>query len=293
MTATLPGSAVPPPSPNGAAPLLRAIDVSVRFGGLKALSNVEVSVPAATIVGLVGPNGAGKSTLFGVLSGLQRPNTGQVFLKGEDVTKMSPQGRARRGLARTFQQPELYMGLTVREHLVLAHRVRYQRSRLWKDMFTAACLRRPDKTETDRVSGILELLSLTPFANQLADSLPLGTSRLVEVGRALAVAPSLILLDEPLAGLDAHEAERLAAALVRTVEEEKVSLLLVEHDVGMVLSLSSHIYVLDFGSLIAQGPPETVRTDPAVRAAYLGDEDATAESRTSIAHEGTQHEGES
>ncbi|HUZ10842.1 MAG TPA: ABC transporter ATP-binding protein [Acidimicrobiales bacterium] len=266
-------------------PLLSATDISVRFGGLKALSGVDVAVPSGTIVGLVGPNGAGKSTLFGVLSGLLRPNSGRVFLAGEDVTKASPQSRARRGLARTFQQPELFMGLTVREHLVLAHRVRHFRSRLWKDMFTAASLRRPDKAENDRVDGLLELLLLTRFAYQLADSLPLGTSRLVEVGRALAASPSVILLDEPLAGLDAHEAERLAAALRRTVDEEKVSLLLVEHDVAMVLSLSSHIYVLDFGSLIAQGSPEQVRIDPAVRAAYLGDEDNVAEGRTST-HEG-------
>jgi len=269
----------------GSGPLLIAKDVSVRFGGLRALSNVSIEVPAATIVGLVGPNGAGKSTLFGVLSGLQRPNTGQVVLAGEDVTRASPQSRAKRGLARTFQQPELFMGLTVREHLVLAHRVRHARSRLWKDMFLAGSLRRPDKEEEARVDGLLDLLLLTPFAHQLADSLPLGTSRLVEVGRALAVGPTVILLDEPLAGLDAHEAERLAGALKRTVEEEKVALLLVEHDVGMVLALSSHIYVLDFGSLIAQGAPEQVRTDPAVRAAYLGDEDTVAEGRTST-HEG-------
>ena len=282
MTAT--ASTTPPAAPP---PLLGATDISVRFGGLKALSGVDVAVPAGTIVGLVGPNGAGKSTLFGVLSGLLRPNTGRVVLAGEDVTKASPQSRARRGLARTFQQPELFMGLTVREHLVLAHRVRHSRSRLWKDMLTGASIRKPDKVENERVDGLLELLLLTGFANQLADSLPLGTSRLVEVGRALASSPSVILLDEPLAGLDAHEAERLASALRRTVDEEKVSLLLVEHDVAMVLNLSSHIYVLDFGSLIAQGTPEQVRTDPAVRAAYLGDEDTVAAGRTSTHEEGS------
>jgi ABC-type branched-subunit amino acid transport system ATPase component len=285
VTVTADQPAAAPSEDDGSTPLIRATDVSVRFGGLRALSNVSVDVPAATITGLVGPNGAGKSTLFGVLSGLQRPNTGQVFLNGVEVTRASPQARARRGLARTFQQPELFMGLTVREHLVLAHRVRYARSRLWKDMFTAGSLRRPDQAEQERVDGLLDLLLLTPFSDQLADSLPLGTSRLVEVGRALAVGPKVILLDEPLAGLDAHEAERLAGALKRTVEGEKVALLLVEHDVGMVLSLSSHIYVLDFGSLIAQGSPEHVRTDPAVRAAYLGDEDSVAEGRTST-HEG-------
>ncbi len=271
------------PTPVGSNPsaLLAATDVSVRFGGIAALSNVDVAVPPASIIGLVGPNGAGKSTLFAVLSGLLRPNTGTVYLKGKDVSRSSPQARARRGLARTFQQPELYMGLTVREHLVLAYRVRHARSRLWKDMFLAGSLRRPDRAERDRVDNLLELLLLTPFANQLADTLPLGTSRLVEVGRALAVGPSVILLDEPLAGLDVREAERLSAALRRTVSEEKVSLLLVEHDVGMVLSLSSHIYVLDFGIVIAAGAPDHVRTNPAVQAAYLGDEDVLAAGRMS------------
>jgi branched-chain amino acid transport system ATP-binding protein len=270
---------------DGSTPLLKATDVSVRFGGLKALSDVEVAVPSASIIGLVGPNGAGKSTLFGVLSGLQRPNSGRIFLAGHDITRMTPNARARLGLARTFQQPELFMGLTVREHMVLAYRVRYSRSRLWKDMLTGASLRRPEKAENERVDGLLTLLSLESFADQLADSLPLGTSRLVEVGRALAAAPAVILLDEPLAGLDAHEAGRLAAALRRTVKEEKVSLLLVEHDVGMVLDLSSHIYVLDFGMLIAQGPPDHIRNDPAVRAAYLGDDDSVNEGRLSTHEE--------
>ena len=161
----------------------------------------------------------------------------------------------------------------MREHLVLAYRVRHDRSRLWKDVFTAGCLKRPDPAETERVDWLLELLSLNEVAHHAVRVLPLGTSRLVEVGRALATAPAIVLLDEPSAGLDGHETERLSGALRRTVEEEKVSLLLVEHDVGMVLSLSSEIYVLDFGSVIAQGPPAEIRDNPEVRAAYLGDED--------------------
>jgi ABC-type branched-subunit amino acid transport system ATPase component len=253
--------------------VLKASNVTVRFGGLTALSKVDISIPAGALVGLVGPNGAGKTTLFGVMSGLLRPNTGRVDLLGTDVTKASSENRARLGLARTFQQPELFLDLTVREHLVLAYRVRHCPNRLWKDVFTAGCLKRPDPTETERVDSLLELLSLDEVAHQAARVLPLGTSRLVEVGRALATAPAIVLLDEPSAGLDGHETERLSAALRRTVIEEKVSLLLVEHDVAMVLSLSSEIYVLDFGSVIAQGPPEEIREDPQVRAAYLGDED--------------------
>jgi ABC-type branched-subunit amino acid transport system ATPase component len=260
---------------NGTAPpaVLSAQGVTVRFGGLTALSEVDISIPAGALVGLVGPNGAGKTTLFGVMSGILHPNTGRVKLLGADVTKSSPESRARLGLARTFQQPELFLDLTVREHLVLAYRVRHSRSRLWKDLFTAGCLKRPDPAETTRVDSLLELLSLNEMAHLPVRVLPLGTSRLVEVGRALATAPAIVLLDEPSAGLDGHETERLSGALRRTVMEEKVSLLLVEHDVGMVLSLCGEIYVLDFGSVIAQGPPAEIRDNPEVRAAYLGDED--------------------
>jgi branched-chain amino acid transport system ATP-binding protein len=253
------------------APLLEARDVVVRFGGLTALAGVDISVPSGALIGLVGPNGAGKSTLFGVCSGLQRPNQGSVSLSGEDVTDASPQARARLGLARTFQQPEMFLGLTVRQHLTLAYRVDKQRSRLWKDMFNGGAWRRPDKEETERVDMLLELLSLTSIADSLVDTLPLGTTRLVEVGRALANGPKVVLLDEPLSGLDANEAAQLAAALTRTVANEGTSLLLVEHDVGMVLSMCSHIFVLDFGQLIAEGSPDSVRNNAAVKAAYLGD----------------------
>jgi ABC-type branched-subunit amino acid transport system ATPase component len=264
-----------PLAANGTGPpaVLSAHGVTVRFGGLTALSEVDISIPAGALVGLVGPNGAGKTTLFGVMSGLLHPNKGHVNLLGTDVTKATCETRARLGLARTFQQPELFLDLTVREHLVLAYRVRHYRSRLWKDVFTAGCLKRPDPAETARVDSLLELLSLNEVAHQLVRVLPLGTSRLVEVGRALATAPAIVLLDEPSAGLDRHETEHLSVALRRTVMEEKVSLLLVEHDVAMVLSLTSEIYVLDFGSVIAQGPPAEIRENPEVRAAYLGDED--------------------
>jgi ABC-type branched-subunit amino acid transport system ATPase component len=251
--------------------VFEARDVVVRFGGLTALSSVSVSVPPASLIGLVGPNGAGKSTLFAVCSGLLKPDAGRVILRGEDVTRSSPQDRARRGLARTFQQPELFMGLTTRQHLVLAYRSRHSRARLWRDMFTGASLRKPSADETERVDSLLELLSLTQVADAQVDGLPLGTTRLVEVGRALATSPSVVLLDEPSAGLDHRETAQLSDALSRTVANERISMLLVEHDVAMVLGLSSHVFVLDFGELLAQGPPEVIRNDPKVKAAYLGD----------------------
>ena len=206
-------------SPTAEAPtdaVLTATGITVRFGGLAALSDVSIEVPPGTIVGLVGPNGAGKSTMFAVLSGLLRPASGRVLLHGDDVTTASPQLRARRGLARTFQQPELFMGLTVREHVVLAHRVRYSRQRLWRDMIDPRSLRPASKDENERVDGILELLNLTRVAKSSVGALPLGTSRLVEVARALATRPDVMLLDEPLSGLDLRESENARFSLSAT-----------------------------------------------------------------------------
>jgi ABC-type branched-subunit amino acid transport system ATPase component len=257
---------------------LSATGVTVRFGGLVALADVSIDVLPGTIVGLVGPNGAGKSTLFGVLSGLLRPASGRVFIGGLDVTGVNPQSRARLGLARTFQQPELFMGLSVRDHLVLGHRVHYERRRFWSDLVNFRAIFPPSTFETEKVDGLLELLGLTRIANTPVAVLPLGLSRLVEVGRALATCPTVVLLDEPLSGLDYRATENLIAVFERVVanSDDGLSLLMVEHDVASVLSLSSNIFVLDFGQLIAQGTPYEIRANAAVRSAYLGDEDAAS-----------------
>lgn len=254
-------------------PALVASGVTVRFGGVMALSDVALAVEPGSIAGLVGPNGAGKSTLLAVLSGLLRPNAGQVWLRGEDVTNVSARSRANRGLARTFQQPELFMGLSVRDHLVLAHRARVARSRLWRDMLDPRCLFPPSRAEDERVDGLLEDLRLTRVANAPVAALPLGIVRLVEVGRALASDPHVLLLDEPLSGLDIKASENLLSVFRRIVEQDDghLSLVIVEHDVAAVLALSNKVFVLNFGERIAAGTPEQVRNDPAVRAAYLGD----------------------
>ena len=254
-------------------PALEASEVTVTFGGLKALSEVSLEVPPASIVGLVGPNGAGKSTLLAVLSGLLRPDRGRVSLRGVDVTNASIRSRAARGLARTFQRPELFMGLTVREHLVLAHRARVSPHRLWRDMLDPRSLLPPSKAEDEQVDGLLELLRITRVAKAPVAALPLGVVRLVEVGRALASDPSVLLLDEPLSGLDMSGSENLLDVFRRIVahSEHDLSLVIVEHDVAAVLALSNSVVVLDFGERIAVGTPEEIRNDPAVRTAYLGD----------------------
>ena len=211
--------------------------------------------------------------MLGVLSGLLRPNGGRVWLLGEDITNASPQNRAKRGLARTFQQPELFMGLTVREHLVLAHRVRNSRSRLWRDMLDPRSVFFSSSSENLRVDQLLDVLRLTTVSKAPVASLPLGICRLVEVGRALASDPHVIVLDEPLSGLDMKASENLLSVLRQVVEQSDhdVSLLIVEHDVASVFAISSEVFVLDFGERIAAGSPEQVRNDPTVRAAYLGD----------------------
>jgi ABC-type branched-subunit amino acid transport system ATPase component len=253
---------------SGAA-LLNAEHVTVRFGGVLALDDVSLQAGEGTVVGLVGPNGAGKTTLFGVLSGLVRPRSGRVLLRGTDVTRAPPQRRAHLGLARTFQRIELFTELTVREHLVVAHRAHEHRDRrLLADL--AGLGGRSSPREREVVDRLLDMLGLAPMADQPAALLPLGTGRLVEVARALATEPAVVLLDEPTSGLDAEETTRLARALERTRSDVGVAVVLVEHNVDFVLELAEHVTVLDFGKSIATGTPPAIRANEAVQAAYLG-----------------------
>jgi branched-chain amino acid transport system ATP-binding protein len=252
--------------------VLEARAVTVKFGGLTALSEVDLAVPPGAVVGLIGPNGAGKSTLFSVLSGLRAPFGGQVLIDGEDVTKASPQARAARGMARTFQHPELFHGLTVRDHVTLAYRIARTPRRVWSDLITAGGFRRVPSAEADRVDEIITGLNLTEIAHRPVLGLPLGLARLVELARSFAREPRFLLLDEASSGLDAAETQDLASVLKQMVSARGVSLLMVEHDVELVLGMSDYVYVLDFGVLIAQGTPAEIRMDPKVRAAYLGEE---------------------
>jgi len=247
---------------------LRAEGIEVTFGGLRALDAVTLDVPAGEIVGLIGPNGAGKTTMFGVVSGLLQPRAGRVVLDGVDITGASPQRRARMGVARTFQRLELFGELTVREHLVVAQRLRAGRMPVLRDLFGIGP--RADDKEREETARIAAMLGIEDLLDEPAHTLPLGTGRLVEVARALATEPTVVLLDEPSSGLDEHETARLADALARLRAEQQLSLVLVEHDVDLVFSLADRVTVLDFGKVIASGTPSEMRADPAVQAAYLG-----------------------
>ena len=250
--------------------ILSGTAVSVNFRGLKALQQVDIQVPDGAIVGLVGPNGAGKSTLLGVLSGDIVAREGTVGLAGQDVSGLGPEARVRRGLARTFQLPELFDELTVREHLTLPRRLAQAPSRSWSDPLTGRFLRQ-DADEDGAVDALLDLLGLAQVADTPAGALPLGLCRLVEIARAAASRPRVILLDEPFSGLNPSESRLLSQALASLNRAQGIAMVLVEHDVEIVFGLSERVFVLDFGVIIAAGTPAEVQRDPAVRAAYLGD----------------------
>ena len=248
--------------------LLAATGVTKVFSGITALDNVSIDVNAHEIVGLIGPNGAGKTTFFNCLLGILRPEAGRITFEDQDLTRVSTPRRARLGIARTFQRIELFTGMTPREHFLVAERVRNRRGALWKDLLF---LGRPNGDESARTEHMLELLGLTTVADRPVDGLSLGIGRLVEIGRALMTEPKLVLLDEPSSGLDRHETEQLADTLLDVQRDQKIALLLVEHDVELVRRMVERVFVLDFGTLIASGPTHDVFADTAVRKAYLGD----------------------
>ncbi len=252
--------------------ILSGTAVSVNFRGLKALQQVDIRVPEGAITGLVGPNGAGKSTLLGVLSGDVVAQQGTVRLGGKDVSGLAPEARVRHGLARTFQLPQLFDELTVREHLTLPRRLAQAPSRAWSDPLTGRFLQ-PDVAEDHEVDALLASLGLEHVAGTPAGALPLGLSRLVEIARATATHPKVILLDEPFSGLNPAESRLLSRALADINTAQDIALVLVEHDVEVVFGLSERVFVLDFGVLIAEGTPAEIRRNPAVRSAYLGDFD--------------------
>jgi branched-chain amino acid transport system ATP-binding protein len=250
--------------------VLTAEAVSVDFSGVRALDGVDLQVQAGAITGLVGPNGAGKSTLLNVLAGYVRPTRGSVHHHGKPITSMPPAMRARGGISRTFQHPQLFDDLTVQDHLLLSMRLRITPSRQWTDVFRAGQGRYPSAAERDAIDRLVSLFHLTEIRNSSVGGLSLGNRRLVELGRALAMTPSVLLLDEPSSGLNSHERGLIEQTLRELAVTENIGIVLVEHDVDMVFRLAANVVVLNFGAVLAEGAPARVRENEAVRAAYLG-----------------------
>ncbi len=255
--------------------LLDVSQVSVSFGGLQALNNVSIDVEVGHVTGLIGPNGAGKTTLFNVVTGLLGPNAGRVELDGRDITRRKPHQRARLGIGRTFQRLETFGSLTARENVLVAAEMRRGWSR--------------DRSRTPGVIAdeILDRVGLRAVADDRVDRLPTGTARLVELGRALATEPRVLLLDEPSAGLNESETATLGS-LLREVAGSGLGVLLVEHDMAFVMGTCARIHVLDFGRIISVGSPVDVQGDETVRAAYLGE----AEERPQKAPAAASSDGE-
>lgn len=237
---------------------LEVSGVCMAFGGANVLSDVSVSVPAGAVTGLIGPNGAGKTTLFNVVSGLLTPKSGRITIEGRDVTRAGPATRARRGLARTYQRLELFTSLTVRDNVRVAGEIRNSWGRRGRiDV----------RSETART---IELVGLQDVADRDVSELPTARARVVEVARALMTHPKVLLLDEPASGQTEQETATFGQLLRRLVDERGLAICLVEHDVSLVMGTCELIHVLDYGELIASGPPDRVRSDPAVVNAYLG-----------------------
>jgi branched-chain amino acid transport system ATP-binding protein len=247
--------------------LLDVTSISVHFGGIAALDDVSLDVAAGELVGLVGPNGAGKTTLFNCIAGLQHPSGGQVSFDGRVVTSMPVHRRARLGIGRTFQRLELFSGMTVREHVIVADRAHRRAGGLLADLIGRG---RPTRAEISRADETLELVGLGDAATAPVESMPLGQGRLVELARVLVSEPRLMLLDEPSSGLDTAETHLLAQVIVDVRKEVGSAVLLVEHDLEIVRALAERLFVLDSGKLLASGTPAKVLADANVVAAYVG-----------------------
>jgi branched-chain amino acid transport system ATP-binding protein len=253
--------------------LLRVDDVVVQFGGVTAVNHAAFEVEPGSVTGLIGPNGAGKTTCFNVITGLQQPTSGKVYLDGHDITRMAVHRRARHGIGRTFQRLEAFGSLSVEDNV---------RTALDIHDGVKGLLRAVDGSADLEIAALLERVGISEYAAERADSIPTGVARLLEVARALACDPRLLLLDEPSSGLDESETEAFGRLLTELAAEGR-TILMVEHDMDLVMNVCGTIHVLDFGSIIAQGTPAEIRANPAVQKAYLGyADDSYTESPTAV-----------
>jgi branched-chain amino acid transport system ATP-binding protein len=257
-------------------PVLEVSQLTMDFGGLRALDHIDLKVREGEIVALIGPNGAGKTTFFNCITGIYTPTGGDMRLvhpQGPPVrlNGLKPNKVTENGMARTFQNIRLFQNMTVLENVMIGRHCRL-RSGIPGAVFRPPANRREEKQIVEDSYRMLEKIGLNSYVNEFAKNLPYGAQRRLEIARALATEPFVLLLDEPAAGMNAQETKDLDDLIVRIRDQEGVSILLIEHDMKLVMSLSDRIYVVDYGKRIAEGNPEAIKNDPAVIKAYLGEE---------------------
>jgi branched-chain amino acid transport system ATP-binding protein len=248
--------------------ILKATDIGISFGGIKAIDGVSFSVSPGQILSIIGPNGAGKTTLFNVISGVYVAAQGRVELAGEDVTGLAPDRLAARGLSRTFQNLQIFQRMTSAENVMVGRHMR-EHCNLFADLFRLPSVTRQNRVTREAALGFLDEVGLRDRADALAGSLPYGACKRLEIARALATEPRVLLLDEPAAGCNAVETEEIDR-LIREVARRGIAVVLVEHDMRLVMRISDRIVVLNGGKLLVEGTPGEVRNHPAVLEAYLG-----------------------
>ncbi|HEY5726729.1 MAG TPA: ABC transporter ATP-binding protein [Methylomirabilota bacterium] len=253
----------------GSAPLLQVDDISVRFGALLALNRVSLSVPRGEIAAIIGPNGAGKTTLLNCISGFYHPSEGRIAFAGRDRTRLSPPDVAALGIARTFQNVALFRGMSVLDN-IMTGRILKMRGNFLLDALWWGPARRQELAHRAFVERIIDFLEIQAIRKSPAGLLPYGLQKRVELARALAAEPQLLLLDEPMAGMNVEEKEDMCRFILDVNSEFGTTIALIEHDMGVVMDICDHVVVLDYGRKIADGTPEQVRKDQAVLDAYLG-----------------------
>ena len=251
------------------APLLNADNISLSFGGVRALTDISLEIREHEILAIIGPNGAGKTSMLNVINGFYHPQKGTITYKGATRRRMRPHDAAEQGIARTFQNVALFRGMTTLDNIMTGRLLRMRRNFLWQALYYGPALKE-ELTHREYVERIIDFLEIEAIRRTPVGQLPYGLQKRVELGRALAMEPELLLLDEPMAGMNVEEKEDMCRFILDVNDEFGTTIALIEHDMGVVMDISDRVAVLDYGRKIADGPPDTVRADQDVIDAYLG-----------------------